>query len=353
MKNSYKIKIKIGRLLRKLKNLKDYLLSYKYYKIYEPYLGKKKIILMLTPDHGNLGDHAIAYASCKYFEENFEGYEIIELTLDEVYKYAKSIKRIVNNGDIIFTIGGGNMGNIYYEEHVRRFIIKYFKNNKIISLPQTIHFNNNGNSKREYKKTKKVYNSHKNLTVVARERISFEIMKNTFKNNNVILNPDMVFYLDNPCETKTREKITICLRQDIESYISSEERNKIIKIIKSNYSNVDVCDTVINKSISNKERVYELNKIWRKFSESKVVVTDRLHGMIFCFITNTPCVVIRNSDHKIIGSYEWIKGAEHIKLIEEYSEDKLKENINSILNLNSIKKINLKNDYFKLISGNI
>lgn len=353
MKNNYKIKVKIGRLYKKIKNLKDYFFSGRYYETYKPYLGKKKIMLMLTPDHGNLGDHAIAYASYKYFEENFYGYEIIEFTLDEVYKYAKSIKRIIEKDDIIFTIGGGNMGNTYYEEHVRRFIIKYFKNNKIISLPQTIHFNNKGNSKREYKKTKKIYNAHKNLTVVAREKISFEIMKDTFKNNKVILNPDMVFYLETQCKTKVREKITICLREDIESYISCEERSKIINNVKNNYLNVEICDTVIDKNISKKERLYELNEIWRKFSNSKVVITDRLHGMIFCFITNTPCIVIRNSDHKIIGSYEWIKDVKHIKLIDEYSDYKLRENINSLLNLDTIKKIDFKKDYFKFTSDSI
>ncbi|WP_423202829.1 polysaccharide pyruvyl transferase family protein [Morganella morganii] len=58
--------------------------------------------------------------------------------------------------------------------------------------------------------------------------------------------------------------------------------------------------------------------MWTKFSNSKLVVTDRLHGMIFAFITNTPCLVIRNSNHKIEETYKnWISNFNYIKLIND------------------------------------
>lgn len=124
-------------LFNKLK----YILTTKNHEILKEYKEKKKIVLTLLPSHGNLGDHAIAYASRKYLEDNFTDYEIIELDMNEIYKYGKVLKNILTKDDYIFTLGGGNMGNLYHqEEWTRRFIIKTFKNTKIVSLPQTINF---------------------------------------------------------------------------------------------------------------------------------------------------------------------------------------------------------------------
>lgn len=36
-----------------------------------------------------------------------------------------------------------------------------------------------------------------------------------------------------------------------------------------------------------------------KFAKSKVIVTDRLHGLIFALITNTPCIVISSYNQKL------------------------------------------------------
>ena len=77
---------------------------------------------------------------------------------------------------------------------------------------------------------------------------------------------------------------------------------------------------LIRGNLSIEEREFELNKIWTAFKKSKVVVTDRLHGMIFCAITKTPCVAIDNSNHKISGVYDaWLKDIGYIKMIKDYN----------------------------------
>lgn len=358
IKNKIKYyKVEIGKYLYlKVLNNYRYLTGNKNIDHFKQYKDKKKIILTLLPNHGNLGDHAIAYSAKKYLEENFEDYQIIELDMIEIYKYGKVLKNILTPKDYIFTLGGGNMGNLYHqEEWTRRFIIKTFKNVKIISLPQTINFTKDKNGEKEFNKTKSIYNKNKNLTVIAREEKSFDIMKNAFPNANVIINPDIVFYLENMnlYEGLERSNIMICLRKDKEGYISLEKREEIINSIKNKYKNVIVGDTVINKNVNRYTRENELKKLWKQFYESKVVVTDRLHGMIFAAITKTPCVVIRNTDHKITGSYKWIKNLNYIKLIDDFSNENIEKNIECVLNDKIEMNSNLKNQYFNRLKDKI
>lgn len=44
----------------------------------------------------------------------------------------------------------------------------------------------------------------------------------------------------------------------------------------------------------------------KEFSNSQIVVTDRLHGMIFAALTGTPCIALNNSDRKVEGVYAWL-----------------------------------------------
>ena len=50
-----------------------------------------------------------------------------------------------------------------------------------------------------------------------------------------------------------------------------------------------------------------------KFSKAELVITDRLHGMIFSVITKTPCLVFDNKNHKISETYTaWLKDCNYI-----------------------------------------
>lgn len=59
-----------------------------------------------------------------------------------------------------------------------------------------------------------------------------------------------------------------------------------------------------------------MEQLWKSFSESRLIITDRLHGMIFAYITKTPAIVLPNSNFKITGCYEWIKECGYIKMVD-------------------------------------
>mgnify|MGYP002520369981 CR=1 FL=1 len=57
-----------------------------------------------------------------------------------------------------------------------------------------------------------------------------------------------------------------------------------------------------------------------QFSRAKVLVTDRLHGMVFAAITGTPCIVLSNYNHKVKGTYEWIRYLPYIRYAESVDD---------------------------------
>lgn len=50
----------------------------------------RKIILTLPPSHDNLGDHAIAYASKAFLEQEYPDFDIVEVDMKDIYKSAKA-----------------------------------------------------------------------------------------------------------------------------------------------------------------------------------------------------------------------------------------------------------------------
>lgn len=329
--------------------------SFIYYDKFSKYKDVKKIICINTPVHGNMGDHAIVYSTEKFFKDNFKEYKILEIYREDLYKYIKAIKKVVNKDDIIVSVGGGNMGNLWIEEERdRRFVIENFMENRIISMPQTISFTEDENGRRELQKTQKVYNLNKNLTIIAREKKSYEIMKNKFYNCNVILNPDTVLYLNdifNGIE-KERKYIMTCLRNDKEGILGNL-RDKLVKKLSSEYKEVFHYDTVINRGILKENREKELFDMFNKFLESKIVITDRLHGMVFSAITKTPCIVTKSLDHKVTGTYEWIKGLNYIKLVDNLEYEEIKPLIEELVNLKEYTKIDLNKEYFSKLKNKL
>lgn len=112
----------------------------------------KKIFIFLAADYRNMGDVAITYAQKKFLEDSFNDYKVIEIPANQTLDYIKSVKAIINKNDIITTIGGGNMGDIYeYYETLRRVVINNFKKNLLISFPQTIDFSNTKKRRKIFK----------------------------------------------------------------------------------------------------------------------------------------------------------------------------------------------------------
>lgn len=289
----------------------------------------QKIIVALAADYGNLGDVAITNAQEEFLRAAFPNAEIIDFPISKTFTHTKSLKKMIGKDDVITIVGGGNMGDLYYDiELCRQFIIKAFPNNKIVSFPQSIFYSKERNLKRSIK----VYSAHKNLCLFAREKYSYDIMKNNYKNADIRLCPDIVLSLKRGSLSTKRQGMLLIMRDDKESAITSSELEELKRYYQKNY-NATSADTVVECGrLSIEQREEKLEMILSQIESYSVVVTNRLHGMIFCVVTKTPCVVLPIKGNKIIGVKEWIGNLNYITYCPSYDTQTIDKHINEISN---------------------
>lgn len=280
-----------------------------------------KFYLLGTEDYGNLGDHAIAIAENQFLKHYFPNIELIEVPASQYFSRKEELLSVIRKKDIIIGHGGGNIGNQSpVAESIRRDFIQSWPDNQIIIFPQTICFTNQlDNLEEEIKKTQEIYNEHNKLTLFVRERKSYNFAKDHFK-CHIHLVPDIVLFMQSHKHLQRKEQILLCLRRDVEKIVTQDEEKSIKKVLNELSGNVCYVDTQKEYNISVNERKEEVDKLLDLMRSSKLVITDRMHGMIFAAITETPCVTLDNYNSKIKGTYEWIKELPYIYFLEDMSQ---------------------------------
>lgn len=330
-----------------LGKIKEVINLQKYYKDWRKILKKvkhkngKKIILIGTPIHGNLGDHAIAEEEKIFLKDYFSEYYLLEIVMPMYKLFKKYLKKYIRSTDIIVISGGGWLGNLWlHNEIVVREIIKSYPNNQIVILPQTIFYTKDELGKIEEKKMIEVLETHSNLQLFLRDKSSYDYAKEKYLKTKVYYSPDIVLYgkLVYKIVLEKKDIIKICLREDRESILA--DRIQLINKIEEKYK-VEKVTTVLNKMVSFEKRNEEIKNKWAEFSEAKLIITDRLHAMIFAVRNGVPCIILDNKTGKVFGVYQWLKGKyliecasssqEVLELIEKIEQRETKEYDNKLL----------------------
>ena len=285
---------------------------------YKKHIANTKVVLLQTPVHGNLGDHAIAQAEIEMLQKLSISYAECPWTKGIEEQCAKE----THSRETVLIHGGGFMGQLWPVEEKRlRDSILAFHNNRIIILPQTVYFDlNTEEGMRCFRESKTVYDSHPDLTLFLREENSYRFMRTFMPEIHVQLVPDIALMLNwNPLSLE-RQGALICMRRDKEKTLSVDDFEKVSSILSNSYEKKIMSDTVISGDIDLSKRSKALDEKLREFSSASLVVTDRLHGMIFAAITETPCIVLDSLSPKIRGCYEWIKDLDYIRFAENVDD---------------------------------
>lgn len=305
---------------------------------------KKRIYLFGIPVHGNLGDQAILISELKFLNDNFKDHKIILVESNIVLKSNTLLKKIIGKS-LILVSGGGFLGSLWMEEEkMFRKTIQNFSNNTIIVLPQTIYFSNDDYGLKILNDSKKIYSSHKNLYICCREIYSHDFMKKEFENCSTLLIPDMVLKLNGTINKNYEDRILFCIRRDKEKV---EYNFKELESYLNDYA-FDYTDMVIDKNIYWFNRNKIITSKIEQFSRYKLVITDRLHGMIFSLLAGTPCLVYENKSYKIKGVYKWIN---HIKTVKLYNKNTITKDLSNLLHAERYKysETEMSQNYNKLI----
>ena len=312
--------------LRENDNILDCITGLKKYSgKYRKNRQRKRVYFIGLHQYGNLGDNAIAVSMQKFLREILPDYELFTVKYEEVLMQMPLIRHYIKPSDMVVLIGGGSMGvEYFFEEELRRLVISYFPKNKIVIFPQTIDFGNSERGKAELKKTAAIYNSHAHLHIFAREEKSYEIMRKVFPSVDIHLVPDIVNYYSYQGDTEQRKDVLLCLRSDKEVSMSAEMFEELTAQLKENDMSYKCTDTVysyIPDITTENIRVQLVENKLKEFAAAKVVLTDRVHGMIFAAITRTPCIVFANYNHKVRSSYEtWYQEMDWIHFAENTAD---------------------------------
>lgn len=290
---------------------KDDLLKIRRLLNYASEVKKYKAVMLNSPLHGNLGDQAIFLAEAEYCRSL--GISLLDYPWPTraISLYAKMTPKKC----LVLIHGGGNLGQIWPDqERKTRSILRHFRKHRVIIFPQTAYWDLDTEEGREFFETsKQSYSIHQNLTVFLRENISFEIMKRNMPEVKSILVPDMAMMLHYDFELE-RKGALVCLRNDVEKLLSDEEEQMIISSLNDKKLRITRSDLCCERIVFPEDRKVVVDRKLKQFASSELVITDRLHGMIFAYITKTPCIVIESMSHKIRGCYDWIKGVSNIRI---------------------------------------
>lgn len=284
-----------------------------------------KVYLVGTPVHCNVGDSAIVLASLKFLRECYPKAGCVkEMTVYDYKFFGRAVHRACKARGRVVGHGGGNMGDQYRtDEGFRRKIISAFVSNYPVIFPQTIHYSDSENGRAERDESIEIYN-HPEVTIVAREETSFKMMHALYPRAKILLTPDIVLSTtaaDYGVMPRERHGILWCMRNDVEKSMSEELETQLFDYIRTFRKAINKTDMMGPDPMVTKENRRELVRAkMQEFASSELVITDRLHGMIFAAITGTPCLVYSNYNHKVRGSYEWISYLPYIRLAETVSD---------------------------------
>lgn len=285
-----------------------------------------RAFVFLAADYGNIGDLAITAAQCSFIARATPGRQLVPVPISTTAEVIRSIRRQVAPNDLVTIIGGGNMGSLYPDiEALRQRVIRSFPNNRIVCFPQSLDWNDSAESDKALARIVRIYSRHPDLHVFARESVSRDKLRSLFAghaNVHVGYVPDVVLSaraaelgLD---VQPTSSGIVLCMRDDRERALAPGQHAQLRAALEGTGEAVTVTDTHAGGARLDDARCTQLlaDKL-AQFTAARLVVTDRLHGMILALVAGTPCLVLPNANHKIRQTWQdWLRGVPQLRFVE-------------------------------------
>ena len=274
-----------------------------------------------TPEHTNVGDYMITYAEEQFCRQFFPEYNVIEYSGKEYAEKRHEMKKNIKPYDIITVTGGGFLGSLWtFSANILYRVVEDYPKNRVVVFPQSIYFEENQAGIDAKKNALQILSGHDGLTICVRENISFEYSTKMFgRKLSQCLIPDMVLLFPIQIEKRERKGVMLCLRNDKESSLNLEQKDKIKKFFKEKYA---VTEGTMHwpHRIANNEKEQVIQAKLQEISSKELVITDTLHCMISCAISQTPCVAMNNLSRKVEGCFCYFQGMNAMRYVDSIDE---------------------------------
>lgn len=286
---------------------------------------KSDYIYLDLPYHSNIGDSLI-WLGTEYMLKQIP-YKCLGKHSKETFTFNK-----LPSNCVILMHGGGNFGDLWREhQDFRLKVINTYPNNPIIVLPQTVYYADNINILNDAS----LMCQHKNLTICARDKHSYDLLLKYKFASKVLMLPDMAFCIDSTDlqnkKGSVEKELLIVLRQDVEF------PQKYLQDV-SVFSHADYKDWPDMEASGNNlwrymqehskedidkyvQEVYFNNRIEEGIqfvSKYKKIYSTRLHVAILCSLLDIPVTLLDNSYSKNHHFFEtWFMDVEGINVEKE------------------------------------
>jgi len=286
-----------------------------------------RIIYVDYPLHTNVGDLLINLGTEQFFCDQ-------SLSIWKRYNYYDFPREIqgLDKHDVFLLHGGGNFGDVWFNfQSFREAILKKYPENRIIFLPQTVHFR----SPERLAASVHRMAGHKNLHVFARDYVSLAKLKKAGL-KCVSAAPDMAHALAGilkPLAVQQHDSELYLVRQDLEASAPPASLSSSARTVDWDEGAFSLSRQALHRIIVNFVKgvgrygpPVDLHGLWywhrdkmvadgvRLFSRYESVVTNRLHAMLLGLLLQRKVTVWDNSYGKLSSYYEsWLGKIPNLK----------------------------------------
>lgn len=284
----------------------------------------QRVFLFLSPQYLNYGDHAIALAELDLLKKHFGRQNVVDVNYSLFTYWPDAVKAAVAPQDIIVVTGGGFMGSLWPEnEALTEKIIDLFPNNRLIFAPQTLFYHQTVQAAADRDRLKEKLEKHGRFFFYARDEQSCTVMEymGFQRDKDYQLFPDFVLFLKEAGSLKLSCGTPMfCLRHDGEA--QPGVREAVMELMSRRYGDQlrEIHMARDHMEIPTVMRRVFVRKKLQTYAGASVLVTDRLHAMLFAASTGTPCVALDNVSGKVSGVHHWIESLDYVKVARNVEE---------------------------------
>ncbi|MEZ5894309.1 MAG: polysaccharide pyruvyl transferase family protein [Parvularculaceae bacterium] len=274
----------------------------------------------------NVGDLLLSKATERFFALNrnrvIDSYSILN--------YRSALARTFPEDAVFVFQGGGNIGDIHpAHQQMREEVMRAHVKRRAVIFPQSVYFDDAA----RLTEAAEMFARCENLTIVARDDLSFAIFSKYFR-NRVLRAPDTahILYGAMPPAPAPKQETLHFIRQDHAGFddglamaLGDIPKSALLdwpgflspadwRIMRLGYYAHRADEKTVHTPLpAALWRVYRDRLIARAaalFADHALIVTNRLHGLILGMLVGRPVQFFDTGRGKIVGYYDtWLKGA--------------------------------------------